>query len=198
MGSNPGGWMIPSDLLSRSWLCYCAGIGGDISFDLELIRRYDATVRAFDPVAHYVEDAMAKADGEPRFSAYQAAIATSDGPLRMQVTHHDESHSVSGAGLYDSKGYVELPGRSLRSLMAELGDTHVDLLKLDTEGAEYELVPALDLRTLGVKIFSTQMHHTGTVREARSLVAQLARDGYVLVGSKPAVKLTFARKDLLA
>ncbi|HEY4896824.1 MAG TPA: FkbM family methyltransferase [Solirubrobacteraceae bacterium] len=198
MGSTPGGWMIPSGLLGQSWLCYCAGIGGDISFDLELISRHDATVRAFDPVADYVEDAMRKAGGEPRFSAYQAAIAVDDGPLRMQVTHHEHSSSVSGAGLYDSKTYVELPGRSLPSLMAELGDTHVDLLKLDMEGAEYEVVPTLDLRGLGVKIFSTQMHHNGSVRQARSLVAQLSRDGYELVGSKPAVKLTFARKDLLA
>jgi FkbM family methyltransferase len=197
MGSKPGGWMIPSGLLGRSWLCYCGGIGGDISFDLELTSRYDATVRAFDPVAHYVEDGIEKAAGEPRFSAYQAAIALEDGPLRMQVTHHERSHSVGVPGLYDGANYVQLPGRSLPSLMEELGDRQVDLLKLDLEGAEYALIPELDLRGLGVKIFSTQLHHSGSVREARSLVARLSSDGYELVGIKTAVKLTFARADLL-
>ena len=190
--------MIPTDLIGSSWLCYCVGIGGDISFDLELIRSYGATVRAFDPVAEYVEDAIDKADGEPSFFAYQAAIAERDGPVRMQVTHHEHSHSVSGAKLYDSKNYVELPGRTLPSLMAELGDERIDLLKLDVEGAEYELIPTLDLRGFGVKIFSTQMHHTGSVRKARSLIARLKRDGYELVGEKPAVKLTFAREELLS
>jgi FkbM family methyltransferase len=197
LGSWPGGWMIPSDLVGPSWLCYCGGIGGDISFDLALISRYGATVRAFDPVAGYVEDAIEKANAEPRFSAYQAAIAVADGPLRMQLTHQEDSRSVSGADLYDSKTYVELPGRSLPSLMAELGDTQIDLLKLDVEGAEYELIPTLDLRALGVKIFSTQLHHSGSVDEARGLIARLGREGYEPVGSKAAVKLTFARTDLL-
>ncbi len=197
MGSKPGGWMIPSGLLGPSWLCYCGGIGGDISFDFELIRRYDATVRAFDPVGYFVEDAIEKAAGEPRFTARQAALATCDGPLRMQVTHELTGRSVSAADLYDSKTYVELPGRSLASLMAELGDAHIDLLKLDLEGAEYELVPTLDLRGLGVKVFSTQLHHSGTVSEGRRLIAHLREEGYELVGSKSAVKLTFARRDLL-
>jgi FkbM family methyltransferase len=198
MGSKPGGWMIPRDLVGQGWLCYCGGIGGDISFDLELIERYDVTVRAFDPVAGYVEDALEKSGGEPRFSAYRAAIAVEDGPVRMQVTHEQGSRSVSLAGLYDTNTLLELPGRSLPSLMEQLNDSHVDLLKLDLEGAEYELLPTLDLHALGVKIFSTQMHHTGSVREAKSLITRLSRDGYELIGRTPAVKLTFAREDLLA
>lgn len=198
LGSPYGGWLIPSGLIEPSWLCYSVGAGGDISFDLALIERYDTTVRAFDPVADYVQGAIAQAGGESRFSIHEAAIATSDGPLRVQVTHDPASQSVSAAHLYESAAFIELPGRTLRSLMDELGDDHIDLLKLDIEGAEYEVLPTIDLRKLGVKVFATQLHHNGSVRDARRLIAHLRDRGYEPVACRPAVKLTFARVDLLA
>src|SRR5439155_915005 len=142
--------------------CYCVGLGGDISFDLELIGRYGVTVRGFDAVASYVESAREQAEGNPRFSAHHAAIATSDGPIRMQVTHDAHSRSVSAAGLYETHDYIELPGRTLPSLMAELGDERIDLLKSDIEGAEYDVLPQLDLPALGVRVLATQLHHTGS------------------------------------
>lgn len=197
LGSSYGGWIVPEGLIGEGWTCYTVGAGGDISFDLALVERHGATVRAFDAVEQYVQEAKATAAGEPRFSAHHAAIALADGPLRMQVTHDQQSRSVSSAGLYESAQYVELPGRSLPSLMAELGDARIDLLKLDIEGGEYEVIPALDLRGLGVGIFATQLHHTGSIGGARRLVAGLREQGYEPVACRPAVKLTFVRSELL-
>jgi FkbM family methyltransferase len=196
LGTTYGGWIVPAEAVEPSWVCYSVGIGGDISFDLELIRRFSATVRSFDPVAGYVHDAITQASGEAGFSAHQAAIATADGPIRMQVTHDPQSRSVSSAGLYDSHEFVEVPGRTLASLMEELGDDRIDLLKLDVEGSEYELLPTLDLPALGVKVFATQLHHTGTVRDAHSLIARLRNLGYEPVARRPSVKLTFVARHL--
>lgn len=196
---NPeyGGWIVPGDLIEPGWICYSVGAGGETSFDMELIERYGIRVRSVEPVEEYVQLAIEHAEGDERLTVHRAAITTSDGPLRMQLTHDPNSQSVSPAGLYDTHSYIELPGRTLPSLMAELGDTRIDLLKLDIEGGEYEVIPTLDLNALGVKIFATQMHHTGTVREARRLVAGLAEQGYEPVACHPAVKLTFARADLI-
>ncbi len=197
LGSSYGGWLIPGGVIEPSWICYSVGAGGDISFDLELIERYEITVRAFDAVAGFVEDAIAQTAGEPRFSAHHAAIGTIDGPLRMQVTHDPQSRSVSSAGLYESEQFVELPGRTLPSLMAELGDDHIDLLKLDIEGGEYALMPTVSLRDLGVKVFAVQLHHTGSVRDARALIARLREEGYEPVACRSAVKITFTDRELL-
>jgi FkbM family methyltransferase len=187
---------MPGALIEPPWICYSVGAGGDISFDLELIERYGVTVRAFDAVAGYVEEAAAQAGDEPRFSVRQAAIAIADGPVLMQVTHDPQSRSVSPTHLYESSKSIELPGRSLRSLMDELGDDQIDLLKLDIEGGEYQLLSALDLRALGVKVFATQLHHTGSVREAHALIARLGEQGYDPVACRPAVKLTFIAREL--
>jgi FkbM family methyltransferase len=196
-GSAYGGWTLPARLIQPSWTCYLVGAGGDVSVDLELIRRYGVQVRSFDAVADFVESGRRDAADEPRFSAHHAAIALTDGPLRMQVSHDPQSQSVSAAQLYDSRRFVELPGRTLASLMAELGDEQIDLLKLDIEGSEYELLATLDLRALGVKVFSIQLHHTGSVRDARRLIARLREAGYDPVACRPVVKLTFVRRDLL-
>jgi FkbM family methyltransferase len=197
LGSSYGGWLVPAGLIESGWTAYTVGIGADISFDLELIRRWDATVRAFDAVEAFVDDANEATVDEPRFTARQAAIATVDGPLRMQVSDVEHSRSVSSAELYQSTRFVELPGRTLPSLMAELGDERIDLLKLDIEGAEYAVLPQLDLPSLGVKVFATQLHHTGSVGDARRLIADLGRAGYRPVGTRPTVKVTFVREDLL-
>ena len=198
LGTAYGGWTVPGALVDSYWTCYLVGAGGDISVDRELIRRYNVkAARSFEAVEELVERARNDGADEPRFSAHHAAIAASDGPVRMQVSHDPQSRSVSAAGLYDSKDYVELPGRTLQSLMNELGDTTIDLLKLDIEGSEYDLLPSLHLNALGVKVLAIQLHHTGTVRDAHDLIAGLSRQGYAPVACRPVVKITFVRRDLL-
>jgi FkbM family methyltransferase len=197
LGTFYGGWIVPGELIQPGWICYCVGAGGDVSFDLALVQRYGALSRSFEPVQQYVEAALQQGDGVEGFTAHQAAITTSDGPLRMGITHDPRSQSVSSAGLYEARDFIELPGRTLPSLMAELGDPRIDLLKLDVEGAEYELMPTLDLSQLGVKVLAIQLHHTGTIADARRIVSSLREQGYDPVACRVSVKITFARRDLL-
>lgn len=197
MGTSYGGWILPGGLIDSSWVCYLIGAGGDIAVDLALVHDYGATARCFDAVAEFVELAERDAAGAAGFSAHHAAVATRDGPIRMQVSHDPNSHSVSAAGLYDSHDFLELPGRTIASLMRELGDDRVDLFKLDIEGSEYEVLPSLDLREMGVKVFAVQLHHTGSVAQARRLIAGLKAQEYEPVACRPAVKITFVRRDLI-
>jgi FkbM family methyltransferase len=197
LGSSYGGWMVPRAMIEPGWTCYCVGAGGDISFDLELIREFDVRVRCIEPDEAYVASAVEVANGETRFSAHRVAIAAKDGPLRMQHTHHPGSRSLSSAGLYDTHDFVEVPGRTLQSLAAELGDESIDLLKLDVEGGEYDILPAIDLHALGVKVFAIQMHHNRGVASAQGVIADLDAHDYEPVAILPVVKLTFIRRDLL-
>lgn len=197
VGSAYGGWTIPLDLVTADWTCWSVGAGGDITFDLALLDR-GARVRSFEPAPAYVEYARSQAGDRDRFTAQQVAIAAQDGPIRLQVTHHEGSESVSSANLYDNdEAFIEVPGRTVPSLQAELGDARIDLLKLDVEGAEYEIVAGLDFRALGVSVFSIQLHHTGSVSDARELVAGVRAQGYTPVACRPVIKLTFVRDDLL-
>ncbi len=193
LGTAYGGWLVPEGIVGADWLCYCIGAGGDISFDQELIGRHGATVRAVEPVQSYVEQAREQASGEARFSITQAALTLRDGPIRMQSHQEEDSSSLSAAGLYHGASWVEVPGRTLTTLMSEFGDRRIDLLKLDLEGIEYELVPTLDLAALGVQIFAIQLHHTAGPGQAMKLIESVKRQGFRLVARRPVVKLTFLR-----
>jgi FkbM family methyltransferase len=195
LGSPYGGWRIPDGALRAGDVCYCIGAGGDVSFDLELIRRYGAIVRAVDPVQAYGDEALREAAGDPSFSFRVVALTTRDGPIRMQPHHERSSGSLSAAGLYDTDEWTEVPGLTLTSLMREFGDDHIDLLKLDVEGLEYELVPTFDLVGLGVRVFALQLHHTGSVGQAMRMIERLRGQGYRLVAQRRAAKLAFARAE---
>jgi FkbM family methyltransferase len=189
--------MVPAAVIRPGWVCYSAGAGGDVSFDADLIRRFDVRVRSFDPVRRFVDFAAAEMRDEPRFSVDRVAIAERDGPIEMQRTHHPGSQAVSAAGLFETDDWELFPGRSLSSLMAEFGDERIDLLKMDTEGTEYDLLPSLDLRALGIKVLAACFHQNRSVREARNLIDYLGSAGYEAVAMCPAVKITFAHRLVL-
>src|SRR5436190_443925 len=83
--------------------------------------------RWFEPDEGYVGRIEVSPEDAERFSAHQIAITPADGPIRMQRTHVPGSRSLSPVHLYDTEDYVEVPGRSLRSLMDELGDDSIEL-----------------------------------------------------------------------
>ncbi len=197
LGTSYGGWIMPGALIERDWVCYSVGAGADISFDLAMIERFGVRVRSVDPDERYVAYAIQTAAGDPRFSAYRAAIATEDGPVQMQRTHHPGSSSLSAAGLYDSHSTVEVPGRSLASLSRELGDSRIDILKIDIEGAEYDVLPSIDMDELDVKVLATQLHHNRGVRAARELIDYLRAANFEAIALRGVLKITFVRRDLL-
>lgn len=197
LGTYYGAWVVPTAQIEDGWICYCIGTGADISFELELLKRWRVQVRSFDAVLHFVEHLRETVGARPGLTIEQAALALRDGPIRMQVSHVAVSRSVSATGLYDSDVYEEAPGRTLPSLMAQYGDERADLLKIDIEGLEYELVPTLDLEKLGVKVLCIQLHHPVGIRGAKELVALLDRRGYEFVATRPSVKHTFMHRSLL-
>lgn len=73
--------------------------------------------------------------------AVHRAVTGSDGP----VTFHSSARSM-GSSMFarhnEGDTVVEVPGSSLATLLDELGIERVDLLKLDVEGAEFDLLEA--------------------------------------------------------
>ena len=103
VGSEWGGWDLPIDLVDDSWVCYCVGAGGDVTFDLGLIAQFGATVRAFDPFEIFRRHALEEAGGDPRFTFHEVAITDADGPITMMA------------------GRTKLRAPSLRPIFSERG-----------------------------------------------------------------------------
>jgi len=193
LGSEYGGWTVPDGLIDDTWTCWCVGAGSDVSFDLALIERFGARVRSFDPFHIFREQAEEKADGSPRYSFHELAIATADGPLTMWGAQDEVLGSVSAENLYGVQSSFVRPGRTLASLKAELGDARIDLLKLDVEGSEYDVLDHTDLDELGVKVLCVELHHTVGPERALALFGRLRSEGFQVVHRAGGADFTLLR-----
>ena len=96
LGSEYGGWIVPTDRLDCDSVCYCAGVGEDVSFDLELIRRFSCTVFAFDPTPRakaYVERVVGN---NSKYRFYDIGLWSSDSRLKFYGPQNPAhvSHSI--------------------------------------------------------------------------------------------------------
>lgn len=181
IGSAYGTWTIPADALSKDSSCYLAGLGEDASFDLGLIERFGCTVHAFDPVpeaARYAAGVVAK---EPRFHFQPVGLWSSDGTLRFYENAKPGYVSRSATNMHGTGSYSEAPVRSVDSLMSELGDARVDLLKLSVEGSEYEILGDLLAKQLPVGVLCVEFAQPAPLQKIRGQIKALEAAGYRLV-----------------
>lgn len=178
LGSRYGGYVIPQGLVRPDWICYSAGLGTDVSFELELVRRYGCTMHAFDPTPDAYAHAEREAAAEPRFKPLPYGLWSSDTTMRF-FAPRDPSHvSHSIANIHGGSGSIEASCRSIRSLMRELGHDRLDLLKLDVEGAEYEVLGAMLEDGIRPRLLCVDVHKVQSIDAMAGLVDRLRGAGY--------------------
>lgn len=141
LGSYYGGWWIP-EVAPEGAVALCVGAGTDVTFDLEL-QRLGYRVYTVDPtpaaVAHVREHA-------PSLELVQVGVWTATGELSFrQDAVWDESWMIgdtvpSGTATSTEQSF---PVMSLDDLVASTGHDHVDVLKLDIEGAEHRVLATM-------------------------------------------------------
>jgi FkbM family methyltransferase len=193
LGSEYGGWYVPARGIDPDWVCYCVGAGADISFDLALIDRYGCDVFAFDPSEAsrtYVAEAAAH---QERLHFEQVGVWPHDSVVRMFGPEDPEHVALSAANLQGTHSWIDVPCRSLPSLMAEYGHQRIDLLKLDLEGAEYQFFDEVDVAALGVQVLGVEFHHNRSAAAAGRSIEGLRTAGLTPVHRK-GNSITFVRE----
>jgi FkbM family methyltransferase len=194
LGSEYGGWTVPVDLVGDGWTTWSLGTGHDASFDVEMLARCPAgRVRAFDPFARNLEGARTLADDHPRYSGHQVAIAGGDAPLVLYGDPDPDSGSIGPRVPGRDQSTFTVDGRSVATLQRELGDPAIDLLKMDIEGAEYDVLDGLDLRAAGVQVLCCELHFNVSLARARTTIAGVYAQGYRLVAADE-TDATFVRE----
>ena len=164
LGTTYGGWIIPVDAgLTVDSICYCAGAGEDISFDCALVERFHCQVRVIDPtpraIQHFHNLEQAVRSGQ-RFSVNNSpeehyrvtaedfgrlrfvpvGLADRDTEMKFYLQKNPAYVSCSTVNLQKTDAYFTAQCVRVSSLMQQLGDTSIDLLKMDIEGAEYAVI----------------------------------------------------------
>lgn len=143
LGSRSASWVIPVDLVRTEWICYCGGVGEDITFDLELIDRFACDIYAFDPTPRAIECVKRVAAGSTRFHFFPFGLWSSDTELKFFASRNPQLVNHSVVNLQGTDTYFVAPCRRISSVMRELGHERIDFLKIDIEGAEYEVLDSL-------------------------------------------------------
>ena len=91
LGRGDGRWFIHPKFYDSSGIVYSFGVGKDISFDLELIKRYNFEVHAFDPTPTSIRW-LAEQSLPPGFHFHTYGLADYDGTAEFVLP---ANHSVS-------------------------------------------------------------------------------------------------------
>lgn len=166
IGTGYGGWYVPTGLLSSQSLCYGVGAGEDISFEIDLINRYSCEVHCFDPTPraqrHVEQLHRNTVNGIPtsindavnvhytinpgclaqlHFHAF--GLWSQDRTMRFYAPENPAHVSHSIVNLQRTTNYFEADCRTLKTVMQTLEHSDLSLLKLDVEGAEYEILASI-------------------------------------------------------
>jgi FkbM family methyltransferase len=182
-GSDYGGWDIITANLNAHSTIYSVGIGEDASFDTELIEKFGLTVHGFDPTPRSIE--WVKRQGfSDRFVMHEYGIAAFDGNVSFNPPENPDhvSYTLLDRPLTKAKA-ISVPVKRLSTIMKELGHDHIDLLKMDVEGAEYDVIDDISESIIRPQQFVVEFHHRFPgvgVKRTEDAIDRLRSMGYGL------------------
>lgn len=165
LGSPYGGWWVPESMLRRGTTALCAGAGEDITFDVALLAAgmnvytIDPTPRAikhFEQVAQAVRSAGPYEVGGIDYAAYglqsstwerirfiPKGLWTRSERLRFYAPKDPQHVSYSATNLQSTTDYFEADCLSVSDLKSQFEINDIGILKLDIEGAAYDVLTSL-------------------------------------------------------
>lgn len=133
------------EILPDNAIIYSLGVGANINFELTMLEKCNSNVFCFDPTAQsrdFIENIMK--DLPENFSFSNIAVGGEDGKLVLSHLKKASKKYLAGTllnvpGNY-SVGENTVPVKRIETLMKEMGHSKIDLIKMDIEGAEYEVI----------------------------------------------------------
>ncbi len=146
--------------LSAESVVYSFGIGCDITWDREMIERFGVTVHGFDPSPGCLEW-IRDADLPDKFIFHPIGIAARDGTLKLYPppTTRTVHYSAINRARAPEKDAVEVPVKCLATIVEELDHDHIDVLKIDVDGTEYEIMPGVLASGIPIRQILLEVHH---------------------------------------
>jgi FkbM family methyltransferase len=162
-------------------------VGEEISFDLELIHRFGVTVHAFDPTPRSIAWVQSRTL-PPEFVFHSYGIAGQDGLRRFSPPANQNFVSHTLLERDTPWPTVEVQVRRISSVQQILGHARIDLLKMDIEGAEYEVIDDLLAGPVPVRQLLVEFHHRWPevgIAKTRTAIRKLNAAGYRIFSISP-------------
>jgi FkbM family methyltransferase len=210
IGTPYGGWDIPDNHLTDKSICYLAGAGEDISFDVGLAEKYGCQIYIFDPTpkSHKHFDLLIESTkqnkklpiGQCTTNYYdlsaenikllhfrEIGLWNKEDEIRFYCPKDPEHISHSILNLQRTERSFTAKVKRLSGIMRLEGHQVLDLLKISIHGAEYAVLDSiiedrLKIRVLCVRYDEAHFPLDGYYRERiRESVEKLIKYGYKVV-----------------
>mgnify|MGYP000002799492 CR=1 FL=1 len=158
-----GEWEFSPQYLGDDAIIYSLGVGDSIEFDLKIINHYKVLVFAFDPTP-YAMEWIDKQVIPKELKFYPWAVSGKDGEFKMtqRVNHKGHKSEIMWTELLPnehSEKSITVPSLTIFSIMKKLSHQKIDLMKVDVEGAEYEIIDHLIQYNIKPKQLLIEFHH---------------------------------------
>jgi FkbM family methyltransferase len=209
IGSDSCGWNIPTAGINKYSVCYLAGAGEDISFDVELSNKFGCEVLIFDPTPRarqHFDKVIAGGEKEllaPRDPSLlhfiPVGIWTKKDVLKFFSPKDPQHVSHSIGNMQKTDNYFEANVDRLQSIMQQNKHRHIDILKLDIEGAEFDVIDSMIADRLDIKIFCVEFHHRQglDLKEIQQAIRKLEAAGYYVVSRRHGLDFSFVHESYL-
>lgn len=198
-GSADASWVLASEFINNDSIIYSFGVGEDISFDLAMINKYGLTINAFDPTPRSIE--WIKSQILPQnFKLHEYGISDYNGSATFYppVNPNHISHSIIEKEQTKDKAII-VNMKTLQTIMTELGHSHIDVLKMDIEGAEYAVIEDIKKSNVRPTQVLIELHHRFAgigINQSKKAIDSLKEMGYKIFSvSGNGEEFSFILKD---
>ncbi len=181
-GNSYGGFYVCPDLLNDKSVVYSFGIGEDMSFDNAITMNHNCHVFCFDPTPKSINWYKTQKTN-PKFHFYEYGISKQNEFVEFYLPKNPEhvSGSIINQINVDNNNNVRVEMKSLGNIMNELGHEHIDILKMDIEGAEYDVIENILESKLSITQIVIEFHDrffdNGVLR-TKQAIEKLKNNGY--------------------
>lgn len=141
VGNVYGGFYAHLDVLNKNSIIYSIGIGTDASFDIELIKKFNCNVYAYDPTPKSVEWVKKNISSEKFiFKGIGIDVLCGKKCFYLPRNKNHVSGSLNEVPSIDLNNRLILDFEDIDTMMKKNHHHKIDLLKIDIEGSEYDVL----------------------------------------------------------
>jgi FkbM family methyltransferase len=183
-GDDYGGFYVHPNILNNKSIVYSFGIGEDITFDKAIIEKHQCRVFGFDPTPKSINWIKSQ-QLSPNFTFLEYGISSETIFMDFYLPKNKEyvSGSVIGHKNVDVYDVVSVPMKSFADITKELRHDHIDVLKMDIEGSEYEIIEGILSSPVKIDQIVIELHERFFVdgkQKTKTLLKSFKDNGYAI------------------
>jgi len=200
-GSSYGGFYVCSELIHKDSIVYSFGIGEDISFDLALIKKFKCKVFGFDPTPKSI--GWVESQKLPKnftFNKFGIGSKTETVQFFLPKNIHHVSGSIIPQKNVSNKDYIDVQMKSFSDIISLYNYRKIDVLKMDIEGAEYDVIDSILEAEIEIDQILIEFHdrffNDGN-EKSKSTIEHLKLRGYEIFAiSNSFEEISFIKKNV--